>query len=203
MNQIGIKQLKDILTTQQLHYPKTMKKLILCLLTGLSLPAFADVETAARLAEKHAEKSYCSAESEKVLPLNNDGFLVLTRVDGARYGEHCSFGSGSDFFMLKMIKPKNGKLRVMHDNLFNLWTDGENMTSNKFTYRILGMGNPDAPNNRHIKHISLINPQTLRLITLEHDENDGNNFPSQRWQFDIRLSDMAILQKRLLGYVKY
>lgn len=180
-----------------------MKKLIVFLLSCLSLPALADTQLAARLAEKHAEKSYCSAESTKVLPLANNRFLVLTRVDGQRYDGHCSFGSGSDFFMLKLVQPKNGKLRVIHDNLFNIWTDGENMTNNRFTDRVLGFGNPNAPNNRHIEHISLINPETLRIISLEHDENDGNNFPSEKWQFDVRLNDMSIIQKRLLGYKKY
>lgn len=180
-----------------------MKKLITLLLTGLSLPAFANEATAARIAEKHAEKSYCSAESQKVLPLNDKDFLVLTYVDGARYGKHCSFGSGSDFFMLKLIQAQNNKLRVTHDNLFNMWTEGENITSNRFTHRVLGMGNPNTPNNRFIKNISLISPETLRIITLEHGKNDGNNFPSEKWQYDIRLKDMAIMQKRLLGSVKY
>lgn len=145
-----------------------------------------DKLTALRKAISVAKTDFCDAEatSKNVLPIGGitPTYLVKVDVDGQRFDGICNRGSGTGDSLLVMVRKINNQMVVTNQDLF------------------AGFGNQaHQPNTRFIQKITLINPETIRLITNEYARNDGNCCPSLRYSYDVKLNGMRIIQKRFLG----
>ncbi|UOP01081.1 hypothetical protein [Kingella potus] len=63
-------------------------------------------------------------------------------------------------------------------------------------------------NNRFIQSIQVIGGNRIRVVADKHAperENDfqGNNFPTRRWQHEISVPDMRVLDAKLVCKLEY
>lgn len=172
---------------------------------------------------KQLKSSYCDAEAAGNLNEKKDDvfslggqekqiyfawwFATATREtmenENGKMEEYCSGGSGTGAFHLAKLEQKGKQFVIVEEDVFEK-LDAANGISDKVDYA----EQPKAINTRFIDSLNLGNNGILTIVADKYapeSENDfqGNNFPTRRWQYEVRLSDMRVLKEELLGKLIY
>lgn len=179
----------------------------------------ADKQAALAALFAHVEPHYCDAEAgsslseepkEDVFVWSHQGkrfYLVwwhaattrevVSHGDGSSE-EMCSGGSGSSSFYLAKLIKQGQHFMVQEQDILN------KINATNYPKGVDYLTQPKAIHPRFIERIQLNANHTLSIIADKHaSEIEAHNFPSQRWQYQVRLSDMKVLRAKRLGVIHY
>ena len=174
------------------------------LLTYLE-PHYCDVEAGGQFSEPPKESVWIERQKGKQI------YWVWWYASAVREGIErgngqteiiCNGGSGtSSFYLAKLVKRGNRFVVLESDVLHTInavnhpegWGDTES---------------PHAIHSRFIHEIQLQANHTLMIIADKHapeaeNEWSATNFPTRRWQYRGRLSDLKLLSAQFIGKIVY
>lgn len=176
-------------------------------------PTTEEKKQAVRAAIKAARAEACDAGFEKIMvqsELPQPVYLVLWETSAPDYfkdpdtGEtRCSGGSGTNYYGLARVVQTGNRFTVTDKNLFDKMDRANGINPNQ-DYE----DQPKALNNRFIQSIKVLDGSRIRVVADKYtpareDDFQGNNFPTRRWQYEISVPNMKLLDAKLVCKLEY